>query len=294
MPDLPLATSDGPADMAHRTVVRPGMLILRTRGECHLDPGHLLDVFGEQRQRFIAVLRGFGSGDWAAATRCAGWSAHEVVRHLCDTNRIGIATHSDDSTLDIAGGFDPRTTPQRWLITSAAEPPEVTLSRFEATTNEMLAAARGRLADGRTFDVGMPYGPVDWTVRLLHGFWDSWIHERDVLLARSAEHPTDGDATAYATAYGIFIAAAVAPLFGGQVQEELKLAGDGGGIFEVDSRRGVTLTVHRTPATGPFAAQVADALAGRSQTGAELGNLPAGSRAALLHMADFFRTPAGS
>jgi hypothetical protein len=31
-----------------------------------------------------------------------------------------------------------------------------------------------------------------------------------------------------------------------------------------------------------------------SQTGAELGSLPAGSRAALLHMADFFRTPAGS
>jgi hypothetical protein len=56
----------------------------------------------------------------------------------------------------------------------------------------------------------------------------------------------------------------------------------------------VTLTVHRTTVTGPLAAQVADALAGRSQTGAELGCLPAGSRAALLHMADFFRTPAGS
>jgi hypothetical protein len=115
-----------------------------------------------------------------------------------------------------------------------------------------------------------------------------------VLLARGAEHPTDGDATAYATAYGVFIAAAVAPLFGGQVQEELKLAGDGGGIFEVDSRGGVTLTVHRATVTGPLAAQVADALAGRSQTGAEVGSLPADSRAALLHMADVFRTPAGS
>jgi hypothetical protein len=80
----------------------------------------------------------------------------------------------------------------------------------------------------------------------------------------------------------------------GQVQEELELAGDGGGIFEVDSRGGVTLTVHRAAVTGPLVAQVADALAGRSQTGAELGSLPAGSRAALLLMADFFRTPAGS
>ncbi len=29
-----------------------------------------------------------------------------------------------------------------------------------------------RLAQGRRFDVRMPYGPVDWTVRVLHGFWD--------------------------------------------------------------------------------------------------------------------------
>ena len=49
---------------------------------------------------------------------------------------------------------------------------------------------------------------MDWTVRVLHGFWDSWLHERDVLLARGDEHPTDGDPTVYAAAYGLFIAAA--------------------------------------------------------------------------------------
>jgi hypothetical protein len=69
---------------------------------------------------------------------------------------------------------------------------------------------------------------MDWTVRVLHGFWDSWLHERDVLLARGLEHPTDGEATL--------------------------------------------------------------ALAGRSP-GAALGGLPANSRAALSHMADFFNTP---
>jgi hypothetical protein len=47
MSDLPLATSDGPAGISRVTAMRPGQLILRTRGECHLDPEHLLDVFGE-------------------------------------------------------------------------------------------------------------------------------------------------------------------------------------------------------------------------------------------------------
>jgi uncharacterized protein (TIGR03083 family) len=269
----------------------PTTLLLRTAGRCDLDPQRLLGVFGEQRHRFVTVLRGFGPGDWAAPTRCADWSAHEVVRHLCDANAIGIAAGPDDGTLDTSERFDPRTSPRTWLAASAGESPGVTLDRFVATTDELFALARDRLAQGRRFDVRMPYGPMDWTVLMLHGFWDSWIHERDVLLARGTDHPTDDDATLYATAYGVFIAAAVASMFGGQVQEKLTLGGEGGGIFEVDSRGGVTLTIHRVAIAGPRAAEVADALAGRAQIAAALPELPAGSRAALSCMADFFHTP---
>ena len=269
----------------------PTSLLLRTVGRCDLDPQRLLDVFGEQRHRFVTVLRGFGPSDWAAPTRCADWSAHEVVRHLCDANAIVIAAGPDDGTLDTSERFDPRTSPRTWLAGSAGESPGVTLDRFVATTGELFALARDRLAQGRRFDVRMPYGPMDWTVLMLHGFWDSWIHERDVLLARGIDHPTDGDATLYATAYGVFIAAAVASMFGGQVQEKLTLGGEGGGIFEVDSRGGVTLDIRRVTGAGPRAAEVADALAGRAQIAAALPELPAGSRAALSCMADFFHTP---
>jgi hypothetical protein len=177
------------------------------------------------------------------------------------------------------------------LAASAGEPPGATLSRFVATTEERFALDRARLAQGRSFDVRMPYGPVDWTVRVLHGFWDSWLHERDVLLARGVEHPTDADAIVYATAYGVFIAAAVASVFGDPVQEKLMLSGDGGGVFDLDSRDGVTLAVTRVTTEGPSAAQVTDALAGRSVAAAVLGDLPASSRTALLHMADFYNTP---
>jgi uncharacterized protein (TIGR03083 family) len=275
--------------------IRPGKLLLRTEGECDLDPEHLLDVFGKQRQRFAAVLRGFGPRDWAAPTRCADWSAHDVVRHLCDCNAVGnaVLAGTDDGTLDITAGFDPRTTPRRWLTASAGEPPDATLSRFAATTEQVLAALRARLAQNRRFDVRLPYGPMDWTVLMLHGFWDSWLHERDVLLARGTEHPTDGDATVYAAAYGVFLAATVAAMFGDQVQEKLTLGGDGGGIFDLDSRGAVTLTVTPMTTAGPPAAEVTDALAGRAPAAAPLGDLPASTRAALSHLANFFNTPAG-
>jgi uncharacterized protein (TIGR03083 family) len=267
------------------------ILLLCTKGAGDFDPGHLLDVFEEQRQRFVTVLQGFGPDDWAAPTRCTEWSAHDVVRHLCDGNMKAAAMGSDDRTLDLTAGYDPRITPREWLTASAGESPDATLSRFVATTGERLARDRARLAQGMRFDVRMPYGPVDWTVRVLHGFWDSWLHERDVLLARDVDHPTGRDATVYATAYGLFIAAAVAAAFGDPVQEKLTLGGDGGGGFDLDSRNGVTLTVTPAIAAGPPAAQVTDALAGRPPGAAVLGDLPAGSRAALSHMANFFNTP---
>jgi uncharacterized protein (TIGR03083 family) len=267
--------------------IQPGQLLLRTAGASDLDPQHLLEVFAEQRRRFVAVLQGFGPDDWAAPTRCADWSAHDVVRHLCDGNGIAAGAGPDDRTLDLTAGFDPRITPRGWLTASAGESPDATLRRFVATTEELLVLASDRLAQGRRFDVRLPYGPMDWTVLVLHGFWDSWLHERDVLLARGTEHPTSDDATVYATAYGLFIAAVVASMFGDQVQEKLTLGG--GGIFDLDSRGAVTLTVTRATTVGPPAAQVTDGLAGRGPTAA-LGDLPTSSRAALSHLADFFNT----
>jgi uncharacterized protein (TIGR03083 family) len=266
-------------------------LLLRTRGECDLDPWHLLEVFGGQRARFVAALRELDPQDWAAPTRCADWTVHEVVRHLGDSTAVAVGT--GDRTIDLAGGFDPRVTPRQWLAASAGESPAATLGRLTVTSASLLNLARARLAHGRRFDVALPYGPMDWTVLLLHALWDSWIHERDVLLALGAEHPANDDATGYAAAYGVFIAAAVASMFGEQVREQLTLGGDGGGVFDLDCRDAVTLTVNRAEAAGRPAAEVTDALAGRAPADVVLGDLPPTSRAALSHLANFFNSPVG-
>ena len=83
----------------------------------------------------------------------------------------------------------------------------------------------------------------------------------------------------------------MASLFGDPERDKLTLGGDGGGIFDLDSRGAVTLTVTRVTTAGPPAAQVTDALAGRGSAAA-LCDLPASSRAALSHLAEFFNTPA--
>ena len=85
--------------------------------------------------------------------------------------------------------------------------------------------------------------------------------------------------------------AAVASMFGDPVQGRLALGDDSGGVFDLDSRGAVTLTVTRAATAGPPAAQLTDALAGRAPAAAVLGDLPPSTRAALSHLADFFNTP---
>ena len=160
------------------------------------------------------------------------------------------------------------------------------------TTEEVIACGRARLTDCQVFDVQLPYGRMDWTVLALHVYWDSWIHERDVLLARGAEHPTDDDATVYAVAYGLFIASVVASMFGAPVDASLKLGGIGGGAYDLVAVGGsVGLRAERTSTAGPNAGEVTDALAGRPQMTDALAELPSETRTALSSLADFFNTP---
>ena len=74
------------------------------------------------------------------------------------------------------------------------------------------------------------------------------------------------------------------------MQEKLTLGGDGGGIFDVESRGAATLAATRMVTLGPPAAQVTDALAGRSTDAAVFRGLSARSSTALLRMADFFNS----
>ena len=67
------------------------------------------------------------------------------------------------------------------------------------------------------------------------------------------------------------------------MQEKLTLGGDGGGIFDVESRGAATLAATRMVTLGPPAAQVTDALAGRSTDAAVLSGLSARSSTAVAY-----------
>ena len=140
--------------------------------------------------------------------------------------------------------------------------------------------------------------PVDWRLLATHGFWDGWLHERDVVLPLGRTQATGDEEARLAVAYGLLLAGVMATFMQLPLDTELRLDGIGGGTFalRVDGGDAIVRAVP-TRAAGAqshgSAVVVADALSGR---GAEVGDVldvDAELVARLSHLRAFLLTPAG-
>ena len=197
------------------------------------------DALRSQRRRLLDLFRGFGDETWAAPTRCTEWSVHEVVRHLCDvtlksTALLRGATPESVGTEDV----DPRTTPATWLTRSAGERPHDTLVVFEDASAELLAEVDRHIRDASDAEVPWLYGQVPWSIAVLHVFWDAWVHERDILLPLRRPHESPAVESRAAATYGLTMGCLPALVAGTPLDETVVLAGDGGGVFQLEARNG--------------------------------------------------------
>jgi uncharacterized protein (TIGR03083 family) len=258
---------------------------LRIHGEPRFDVYELIDVYEAHRLRFIDQLTELSADEWATPSRCSEWTVHQVVRHLADINELGV--HDDGSSP--FDGFDPRTTPRRWLAPSDDETPADTLERIRAGSTVYFAATRASEKCGVERFVEFPFGKEPSTMLIAHAFWDSWVHERDVLVPLGREHRTDDAGTQFATTYALFISSAVAALFGTPVNATFELSGLGGGIYEVthDGDGAIVRSSRDDMTSGADAGALSDALSGRGS----VDNLLEPSPPGLSSLANFFNAP---
>ena len=262
------------------------MIELRIHGDCRFDVLELIDVYEAHRLRFIDQLAEFSTDDWSTPSRCSEWTVHQVVRHLADINDIGLRDDAN-SAFD---GFDPRTTPRRWLEPSDGETPAETLERLRAGSIRHFASERAAAESGVEYFVDFPFGKEPSKMLVAHSFWDSWVHERDVLFPLGLEHRTDDDGSRFAVTYALFISSAVAALFGSPINATLELSGLGSGTYDV-AHDGDAAIVRATPgeiATGVDAGALSDALSGRGNVDDLMDSPPAG----LSALATYFTAPA--
>lgn len=254
-------------------------------------PAPAIEALATQRARLVRLCRELTDAEWRAPSRCTDWTVHEVIRHLVDpTDRIAKVARGEP-TGDTA--FDPRTTPRRWLEETADLTTAETVDGLIATTESELAAFDDLMSTDDDRALRGPYGPIHWTTFALHMFWDSWLHERDVVLPLGRAQDGSADENTLAALYGILLAGVPLGTSGATATETFLLAGPGGGGFRMDAGDDTRTATVDDPGADPLRGELAplvDSLSGRDAELADVLDGPPDRVARLGYIRAFMRS----
>jgi uncharacterized protein (TIGR03083 family) len=213
-----------------------------------------------QRRRLASLLGGLDDEQWATASRCEGWSVRDVVAHLVSTNQfwafsIGAALAGEPTRF--LAEFDPVASPAELVEAGRSEPTADVLARF-VDTNEALADAVAELGDDGWSMLGeAPPGHVPLRAVALHALWDSWIHERDIVLPLGLAPVEEPDEIAACLGYGAALGPALSVAGGATRQGAISVEATNPDLqFVVEVGESVVVRAGEAPAdalrlTGP-------------------------------------------
>ena len=217
----------------------------------------LLDAMTSQRARMEKEFDGFTAADWSAPTRCTEWNPQQTLIHVCGANLATTRVLRSGPDEKVAENFDPNSSPGKYVEMRGSDTPQETLDHFVETNAAFFDAIALVQSERPKTKANAVWGkPVDWRLLVTHMFWDAWMHERDIFVPR-AEQPATTDAEErLALTYGVHITGVFPHVFQRTLDEELALAGRGGGRFTLHADPdAVLVTVDDEPAAP-------DALAG--------------------------------
>ena len=149
------------------------------------DPSAIAEPAIRQRRRLNALLADLDDEQWAHPSRCAGWSSRDVILHLDSTNNFwsfSIAQARRGEPTTFLATFDPVASPVQLVNDAGAISNAETLDRFTASTEALVTVLESLDADGWTTLAEAPPGHISVSALAHHALWDSWIHERDIVL----------------------------------------------------------------------------------------------------------------
>jgi uncharacterized protein (TIGR03083 family) len=165
-----------------------------------------------QRRRAVDTFGRLDIGQWQAQSRCDEWKVRDVVAHLVDTD--GFWTASIQAGLGgeptrILQGFDPARTPALLAAAQAESAISDLHASYASAVETFCSVVEGLDAEGWRALAEAPPGHVGVDAVVHHALWDSWVHERDVLVPLGLEHQVEEDEVLAVLAY----AAGLGPSF---------------------------------------------------------------------------------
>lgn len=159
-------------------------------------PRDQLEPLARQRRRLAQVLGELGDDQWCEPSRCVGWSVQDVAAHLVTVNQfwtLSVRAGLSGAPTRYLEGFDPVDTPARLVDDMRQMTPGSVLDQFMASNDELLRLLTSLDDHEWSALAETPLGHVP--VRLLgsHALWDSWVHERDVVLPLGGTQSVEQD-----------------------------------------------------------------------------------------------------
>ncbi|GIJ45407.1 hypothetical protein Val02_22930 [Virgisporangium aliadipatigenens] len=188
--------------------------------------GAVRAAFVGRRGRLLDLLDALPAADWAQPSRCAGWTVHDVVRHLVDVARLHVDQLGTGGTAFDAEAFHPARSPAQWMVASERATPAQTLDDLRELT-EVEAKLLAERADESRAGLwrGPSRRPLHPTTFSLHLHWDAWLHERDITVPLGVRLPPDHLGTHLAVLYGLLLAATPARMAGVRLETSVLLDG---------------------------------------------------------------------
>ncbi|MDQ1375372.1 MAG: hypothetical protein QOJ09_2710, partial [Actinomycetota bacterium] len=183
------------------------------------------ETFRRHRARFLDALTALTDVEWAATTRCDEWSTKDVVQHLVTADEFWALTLGGRNQAELTTylrGFDPTTSPDAFIAPKRNQAAGEALEAFTKSTEQLATALAGVGDDEWSLPSESPFGHVPVRVIATHALWDSWLHERDVVLPLGHTPPVEDDELLTAAAFTLFLGGAQ-----GGVLDDAEPVGDG-------------------------------------------------------------------
>lgn len=181
-----------------------------------------------QRRRLATALASFTDEQWSHPSRCAGWSNRDVIVHLDSTNTfwsMSIAAGVHGEPTRFLATFDPVASPAQLVAGSGDVSTGEVLARFVASTGTLVGLCSSLDHAGWSAAAEAPPGHVSVSAVAHHALWDSWVHERDVLVPLGLAPEPEADEVAACLRYVAALGPALA----------LNRGAAGSGVLAIDA-----------------------------------------------------------
>lgn len=176
------------------------------------DPDPLVPVV-RQRRRLEAILATLDDAGWGAPSRCDGWTVQDVVAHLAGVTAFwegSVTAGLNGTPTTILAAFDPAATPPMMVEGMRSLSPTEVLARFVSSNDGFLGVISTLDDAGWSTVAEAPPGHVSIRRLSEHALWDSWVHERDIVLPLGGTPVEEADEVLVSLRYATALSPALA------------------------------------------------------------------------------------